>query len=327
MVNTAPLYLQINGVNMLAQMNPTFIGFGSQTRAWISNLRDSNIEAQVFLRKDSSSYELVSQKGFSLCEDLKSSKLIFLLIPDAEHLNFLQTYKDQISQGAVIIVAHGASITEHSLPELFPQWSFNLLAIKAIASEIRYQYEQKGKLGAVYCLSSNELGGPNPSKDLILKLSQALGVTAGPFEVTFEQEARADLFSEQSLLCGLLPYAAKQSYDLLRSHDIPKELAFMECWLEVKLIADAMVKMGPEEFFKLISPHALVGSEFAQERIFDKEQQRIIEDMRHNIWNGDFFKEVQETDIEAVRARVLQRWSSSEIQDTFNQLKKDLIPK
>ena len=70
MVNTAPLYLQINGVNMLAQMNPTFIGFGSQTRAWISNLRDSNIEAQVFLRKDSSSYELVSQKGFS-CDSLR----------------------------------------------------------------------------------------------------------------------------------------------------------------------------------------------------------------------------------------------------------------
>ncbi len=312
---------------MLAQMNPTFIGLGSQTRAWISNLRDSGMTAQVYLRPDSPSQEIMKKEGYTAQRDLKQSKLIFLLIPDAEHLNFLEAHRDQLSDDTLIILAHGASVMEHKLPKLFPKLNFALLAIKAIASEIRHQYTHQGKLGAVYSLEAIDPEQKILFHEVLSELSQKVGITAGPFEVTFEQEAKADLFSEQSLLCGLLPYAAEQAYNTLRREGIPKELAFMECWLEVKLIADAMVKMGPVDFFNLISPHALVGSELARERIFDKAQQTIIEDMRQNIWNGQFFKQVNDTDLTQMRQKIIGHWSNSELQETFRELKSDLIPK
>jgi len=246
---------------MLAQLNPVFIGLGSQTKAWIANLKDSQVNAQVYFRSDSPSIKLAQELNYPISNQLKDHKIIFLLIPDAEHLKFLRENQNSIAQDTLIIFAHGASVMEHNLPEIFPQWNFALLAIKAIASEIRFQYLNKGKLGAV---SSFEFIKDNKKEEiskLINEIAEKVGVTAGPYAATFEQEAKADLFSEQSLLCGLLPYAAEQSYSLLRQHGIPKELAFMECWLEVKLIADAMVKMGPEDFFNLISPHALMGSE------------------------------------------------------------------
>ncbi len=315
-----------NGLIMLAQMNPTFIGLGSQTRAWICNLRDSQVKAQVYLRSGSSSQKILQEMGFEQSHDLKDSKVIFLLIPDAEHFNFLNEHRQQMAPKSLIIVAHGASVMEHNLPKLFPEFNFALLAIKAIASEIRYQYVNQGKLGAVYSLETISEDKKKFSKDLLDEISQKVGITSGPFPVTFEQEAKADLFSEQSLLCGLLPYAAEQAYNSLRANGIPKELAFMECWLEVKLIADAMVKMGPEDFFDLISPHALVGSELARERIFDKGQAKVIEEMRQNIWDGSFFKQVNNLDVAAVRAKIKSHWSQGELQQTYNELKDNLIP-
>ena len=312
---------------MLAQLNPTFIGLGSQTRAWIANLRDSGIDATIYLRPESYSHSKVSELGFSLSTELQNHKLIFLLIPDAQHLNFLQDHQDKIAPGTLIILAHGASVMEHNLPELFPQWNFSLLAIKAIASEIRFQYENKGKLGAVYSIESISEKERGFVEKTILEIARLVGVTAGPYSATFEQEAKADLFSEQSLLCGLLPYAAEQAYNSLREHGIPQELAFMECWLEVKLIADAMVKMGPVEFFNLISPHALVGSELAREKIFDKGQQEVIEKLRQDIWNGQFFKHVNDLDVTTLRSKIIGHWEQGELQSTFETLREDLIPR
>lgn len=311
---------------MLAQMNPTFIGLGAQTRAWICNLKDSQVSAQVYLRKGSSSQQLLQDMGFKRRKDLAESKLLFLLIPDAEHLNFLQDHRDQLRPDTIIIVAHGASVMEHNLPALFPKLKFVLLAIKAIASEVRYQYSNDGKLGAVTSLEFISQKDRKTFQHLIDEISQKVGITAGPFEVTFKQEACADLFSEQSLLCGLLPYAAEQSFTSLREQGIPKELAFMECWLEVKLIADAMVKLGPEDFFDLISNHALVGSELARENIFDQQQAKVIEDMRENIWNGNFFKQVNELDVPQLRNKIRTHWAHGELQQTYNELKDNLIP-
>ena len=101
----------------------------------------------------------------------------------------------------------------------------------------------------------------------------------------------------------------------------------MECWLEVKLIADAMVKMGPVEFFKLISPHALVGSEVAREKIFDKGQQEVIEKLRQDIWNGNFFKHVNNLDVTSLRNQIIGHWENGELQSTYETLKEDLIPR
>lgn len=303
-----------------------FVGLGSQTQSWIQNLRDSGLEASVFLRHNSPSQVRLQELNLKSVENLSEADIVFLLIPDAKHHLFFEENHTHIKDGAMIIYAHGASQLEHKIAHKYPQFSHCLLAIKAIASEIRTQYVNDGKLGAVFSSEFVSVEKKEEIETKLLTIAKKVGITAGPFKVTFEQEARADLFSEQSLLCGLLPYAAKQSYEMLREKDIPKELAFMECWLEVKLIADAMVRLGPEAFFQLISPHALIGSEIAKQRIFDKDAHKIIEQLRNEIWSGDFFKEVNNLNETETRETILDRWRDSEITQTFNELKDDLIP-
>jgi len=119
---------------------------------------------------------------------------------------------------------------------------------------VRFQYETNGKFGAAFFSPTKE------HEQQLRKIASLVGFTA-LYASSFEEECMADLFSEQSLLCSLLPYGALKSYQILRQNGVSKEVAFMECFLELKSISQAFVTMGPVEFFKLISPNALIGSQ------------------------------------------------------------------
>lgn len=309
--------------------NITLIGLGSQGQAWAQNLRESGREVSIFLREGSHSLEIAQNLGLK-CEQnlghlLKDSHILLLLIPDHSHLQFLADHRDDIPKDTSIIYAHGASFVEHHLDEMFPQWNHILLAPKAIASELRSSYKEGHGLGAVFSIEAIcDSSQKEVFKHRVLNLAKDLGITAGPFEVTFEQETRADLLSEQSLLCGLLPYAAKNCYDIMIDNGIPKELAYLESWHEVKLIANAMIQLGPTDFFKLISPHALVGARLASKELFDKGYQETIEKLREDIWNGSFFQKVNSLSMEKEREDQINNWQESSLQKTFENIKDSL---
>ncbi len=303
------------------------VGFGNQAKAWALNLRDSGWSIVIALRKESSSRTLASQMNFELIEigkALSAFQQLILLIPDHCHLEFLQESQNILSQETRLVYAHGASYDEHNFKKNFPHFSHLLLAPKAIASEVRFQFQTNGKLGACSSLEASL----NPQKDSLFlqELSQDLGITGGPYPTTFREEAFADLVSEQSLLCGLLPYAALHSYNILRAKGITPELAFMECWLEVKFIADAMIKMGPESFFQLISPNALIGAEYAQNLFFDKEYQKKLEHLCEQIENGEFFSLAAQTKLPKMRKKIADFWKNTELNKVHQKLAKDLIP-
>lgn len=303
------------------------IGFGSQAKAWALNLRDSGIEIIIGLRSDSPSQEVVDSLGFKsfLLENspFPVNSAILLLIPDHLQENFLKLNAPNISEGSRIIYAHGYSITKSALQKTYPKFSHLLLAPKAIASEVRFQFETKGKLGALY--SAEHALEKDKDRDFVFALAKSLGITAGPYLASFEEEMRADLFSEQALLCGLIPYAALASYNKLREKGIPKEAAYMECWLETKLICDAMVKMGPVEFFKLISPNALIGGEKAQKQLLSPEYLKTLDGLIEDIWDKNFFKECDETDVLELKNQVLEFWQKEELSQTHKELSKDLF--
>ncbi|MCR9204961.1 MAG: NAD(P)-binding domain-containing protein, partial [Halobacteriovoraceae bacterium] len=299
----------------------TLIGFGSQGQAWAKNLRDSGYSVEVFLRKDSPSTQKVLSQNFSLVKNLKSAKVILLLIPDQEHVNFYKQYGKSLTDQTLVIYAHGASLCEHSWNKTYSNLNHVLLAPKAIASELRGQYLNKGKLGAVYSLEHTK---EEDHKDEILSLAKDLGITAGPFEVTFLQETHADLLSEQSLLCGLIPYAAKKCFDFLVSKGIPKELAYMEAWHEVKLIGNAMDKLGPENFFNLISPHAFTGALKAKDKFINESFDGHLSSLFEDIQSGKFFEESNHEKNDSRKREEILHWKESELQKTYENLKSNL---
>lgn len=306
------------------------IGLGSQATAWAQNLRDSGRKIIIALRKSSSSSSLSRAKklGFDtieLCSDeLKTYKHFFILIPDTHHEDFFKSNLQFITEGSFCYYAHGYSYINGDFKKRYSQVKHLLLAPKAIASEVRHRYQMDGNLGAAYSVEDF----PEPEKAASLLWLKGLGKDLGLtslFQSTFKEETYADLFSEQTLLCSLLPYGALHSFNHLVKKGISEEIAYMECWLEVKLIADAMVKLGPKEFFELISPNALIGGEKAQKLIFDDNYMKTLEKLSSEIWNREFFTTCEEIDSTKLRTDVVNRWSKEKLTQTFERIGSKLV--
>lgn len=299
----------------------TLIGFGSQAKAWALNLRDSGADVCIALNPDSPSIAKAQSLGFKTIklqsEELKQNSLLVMLIPDDRQDDFLEKNHTFITHGSHLVYAHGFSLTKHKLAEVYPQFHHSLLAPKAIASEVRYQFEINGKIGAAVFAQDFEL-----EKEIVI-LAQHAGFTA-LYPSTPEEECKADLFSEQSLLCSILPYVALESFNVLRKNGVSKEVAFMECFLELKSISQALVTLGPEAFFQLISPNALIGSQKGRKNLLNNDFKKNLEQLYADVESGKFFNEV-ETDANKLRQNVLDEWKKEELTSVFKLLKEDLI--
>ncbi len=306
----------------------SIVGFGNQAKAWANNLRDSNFQVKIYLQKNSNSIKFATEQGFETVEIETTTIIpspIILLIPDHHHLDFFIKNQEKILPKGKIVYAHGYSVYKEQLPAKYPQFSHLLLAPKGIATEVRNQYLHKGKLGAAFSLE-NSLSKDDDST-LIHDLALNIGITAGPYQTTFEMETIADLVSEQTLLCSIIPYTALASYNTLRKSGTPKEIAYMECWYELKLIVDTLAKIGPDKFFDLISPNALIGSEKAKKIFFDDNFFQKIESLKSDIVNGIFFKEVENTDTNALRDQVKQYWKNEELTKVHHDLAENMFDK
>lgn len=301
----------------------TIIGFGSQAKAWALNLKDSKINVKIALNANSKSKKIAQDLGFETVElktnELKELKTLILLIPDDQQKKFIEENKAFIHPKAHLIYAHGFSVSKFKLDEIYNQFTHSLLAPKAIASEVRFQYETKGKIGAAFFAKNDEI------KKELDYIAKSVGFTA-LYKSSFDEETKADLFSEQSLLCSILPYVSLKSFNILRKNGISKEVAFMECFLELQSISKALVTLGPEAFFKLISPNALIGAHKGKTTLLDANFDKNLESLFSAINDKSFYKEV-EIDANALREEILKEWDKEELTQVFKELKADLINK
>jgi ketol-acid reductoisomerase len=297
------------------------IGFGSQANAFSQNLRDSGYGIHILLRKSSQSKKLAEKRNFSILDyDLSTIRTdihyLIVLTPDDSHGEILSTIlKINPDRKFCFIFAHGYSFIKENLKELFPGQNFGLLAPKTIASELRNRYLSKEKIVGVLDFKHCE-----DDQVILRKIAKDMGINH-IIESSFKDEMRADLFSEQTLLCSLLPYGALKSYEFLIDKGIDPELAFVECWMEVKLIADAMLEHGPLGYLNLISPNAFIGGEKAQSTIFDQDYKKKLDSMWKDIENGSFFSEIDAMNVSKKREEVIEKWSQGPLQDSYLKFK------
>lgn len=305
-------------------MRLTIIGFGNQAKAWAQNLTDSAFPLRVALKPGSSSIAQARTLGLEVVEigspEFYGDSAFALLTPDHTHLEFLQQYASQFQPGSLVLYAHGFSCSKDNFPLQFPHVQHVLFAPKAIGSELRRQYQLQGKLGAVYSL---EHLADKSHESWVKKLAEALGINMGPYATTFLHETQADLYSEQGLLCSIIPYTAGEMFKHLVDKGIEPELAYFECWHELKLIINAMVDKGPEGFFDLISPNALIGSEKGFEKLITADFKSRLQGLLSDIQDGTFNSELATTDVEATRAKIRQRWSKSPLMRTFTRINQE----
>jgi ketol-acid reductoisomerase len=311
---------------VIFMMRLTIIGFGNQAKSWALNLKDSGFPVRVALRPDSSSFEAALRHGLNVVEigspDFYNDSAFALLTPDLTHDEFLVSHAHLLRQGSVVLYAHGFSLLKNEFHKRYPHLQHVLFAPKSIGSELRRQYELKGKLGAVYSFEFFQ----GPTKEIsgwVHALAVAIGINVGPYHTSFKNETEADLYSEQGLLCGLIPYAAGEMFRHLIEKGIEPELAYFECWHELKLIVNAMVDKGPEGFFDLISPNALIGAEKGYNRLFSPEFNRNLSSLLQEIQDGTFNQELDNTNVEETRKIIRERWHNSPLQKTFNKINQD----
>ncbi|MBT6325065.1 MAG: hypothetical protein HOJ35_03790 [Bdellovibrionales bacterium] len=310
---------------MLEKQKIVIIGFGSQAKSWALNLRDSGWLVHILLRENSQSLEIATNLNFDTLTLGKSSLENFsnfaMLTPDHTHQQILSQYQSYLPKKSRLIYAHGFSLVKNDLNKIFPNFIHLLLAPKSIASELRFLFETKGKIAAAI---STEFSTNTSDKDFLLGLAKDLGITTGPFETNFQEETYTDLFSEQSILCSAIPYISKLSFEKLRAKGVSPELAFIECWHEMKLIVDTIFKLGPIDFFKLISPNALIGGEKGRKVLFDQQFQKKLDILLDDIWEGRFTEEIDSCNFEQTKDEIIERWSASEFHTIYNKLNAEL---
>lgn len=296
------------------------IGFGAQAKAWARNFKDSTSACKVILRSGSSSNSLAMEQGFQILNfqspELNEIKVFCVLTPDDSHAEILSTIAPFAQPEATFIYAHGYSNVVDNLNEKYPQFNHLLLAPKAIASEVRFRYENKQNIMTAFSLEF----APKWNLEQLQTFAAQFGFTK-LINTSFKEETNADLFSEQSLLCSLIPYGALHSYQKLRTQGVKKELAFIECWMEVLLIAKAMVEHGPTGLFDLISPNALIGGQKAVSTLFDKDFDNKLDQIMSDVWSGRFYNHVDKTDFPKLKEEVLNFWNNKEIQKVYEDLK------
>lgn len=306
-------------------MQLTIIGFGNQAKSWALNLKDSQFPVAVALRAGSASIAEAKALGLEVLEigsdKFYEQKNFALLTPDNTHHDFLNEFGKGFKSDSTILYAHGFSLLKFKLQEKFPQINHVLYAPKSIGTELRRQYQLKGKLGAVYSLEYFKGNDKAAFEKWLLSMALNMGINMGPFLSTVKNETKADLYSEQGLLCSLIPYAASELFDHLIESGCEPELAYFECWYELKLIINAMVDKGPEGFFDLISPNALLGSEKGYKRIFTPEFKQSLRSLLSEIEDGTFDKEIDHADIDKVRKTIRERWQKTNLMKTFNTIR------
>mgnify|MGYP001039955994 CR=1 FL=1 len=309
---------------MTAENHIVVMGYGNQARAWCANLVDSGWTVHVLLRHDSSSRDKI--KAPLKLVDWQAPMQghpIAMLVPDHEIAGALASMSAFIPVDTVVYYAHGFALTESALNKAYPQFHHVLLAPKAIGTEVRATYLDRRALGGVYSVEAVEASERSRVEALTLKTARALGITWGPYSVGVKQEMEADLFSEQAVLCSVIPEACRLSFNMLIEKGIPPELAYFELWHEVGLIVRTMVDKGPEAFFHLISPNALIGAEKGRKLLCDEHFTRNMKSLLADIESGAFAKEAAGVDVEKLRAETVARWQQDAFGRTIEKMQKD----
>ncbi|MES2527672.1 MAG: hypothetical protein V4598_11320 [Bdellovibrionota bacterium] len=300
-------------------MQLTIIGFGNQARSWALNLRDSGFPFRVALRPESPKLSEIKREKIPFIligsPEFYQSEALALLIPDDAQASFLEAHARNFPAKTIILYAHGFALSRNLLEKKYSELRHVLFAPKSIGTELRKQYVAKGKLGAVFSLE--HVAESVEIENWVKDLARSIGITMGPYKTTFLRETNADLYSEQGLLCSLIPYAASEMFNHLVREGTEPELAYFECWHELKLIINAMIDKGPEGFFDLISPNALIGAEKGYEVLMTPEFKKQMHSLFEDIKSGKFDNEVKSADVPSLRKRIRERWLNDELNKTF----------
>lgn len=276
-------------LGLLKGKTVSIIGYGSQGHAHALNLKDSGVNVVVGLREGSKSWGEAENAGLKVMkvdEASKAGDLIMILVPDEKAADLYSAQiEPNLVDGNVLMFAHGFNILYNQI--IPPAYcDVVMVAPKGPGHTVRSQYEEGKGVPSLIAIHQNASG---KAKEFALAYAAGIGAgRAGILETTFKDETETDLFGEQAVLCGGVTELMKAGFDTLVEAGYPPEMAYFECYHEMKLIIDLVNKGGLSMMRYSISDTAEYGDYETGRRIITEDTRKEMKKVLREVQDGTF---------------------------------------
>ncbi|MGO8763308.1 MAG: ketol-acid reductoisomerase [Desulfobaccales bacterium] len=268
------------------------IGFGSQGHAQALNLRDSGVDVVVSEMPGTPNFELAVKYGFkpvSAAEAAKQAQVVQILTQDHVQATLYENdLKPHMTKGKTLLFSHGFNI---HFGQIVPGPGIDVIMVapKGPGHLVRAEYE---KGAGVPCLVAVEQNASGKALATALAYAKGIGATrAGVLETSFREETETDLFGEQAVLCGGVSELVKAGFDTLVEAGYAPEIAYFECFHELKLIVDLFYQGGLGYMRYSVSDTAEYGDYTRGNRIITEETRDEMRQILYEVQSGEFAKE------------------------------------
>ncbi len=267
------------------------IGYGSQGHAHALNLKDSGLDVVDGLYEGSKSKakaEAAGLKVFTVAEAVKQADITMILLPDERQAD---VYKNEIEpnlkSGSALAFAHGFNI---HFQQIIPPADVDvfMVAPKGPGHMVRRVFTEGGGVPDVFAVHQDATGN---AMEIALAYSRGIGGSrSGVIQTTFKEETETDLFGEQAVLCGGVTHLITAGFETLVEAGYQPEIAYFECYHEMKLIVDMMYEGGMANMRRSISDTAEYGDYKIGPRMVTAETKQEMKQVLKEIQEGTFAK-------------------------------------
>ena len=268
------------------------IGYGSQGHAHALNLMDSGVDVRVGLREGSKSWAKAEEAGLKVMledEAAEEADVIMILIPDELQPEVYEKHiAPHLHAGDTLAFAHGFNI-HYGYIKAPEDVNVIMCAPKGPGHIVRRQFTEGSGVPDLACVYQDATGD---AWDVVMSYCWGVGgARSGIIKATFAEETEEDLFGEQAVLCGGLVELVKAGFETLTEAGYPPELAYFECYHEMKMIVDLMYESGIHFMNYSISNTAEYGEYYAGPKVINEESRKAMKEILKRIQNGEFAKE------------------------------------
>ena len=279
-------------LSLIQAKKVAIIGYGSQGHAHALNLKDSGVQVKVGLAAGSRSIAKAQKAGLevdTVAAATQWADVVMVLVPDQ---TAAKLHNDEIAPnlkpGSLLLFAHGFNIHFKTIAPA-AGIDVGMAAPKAPGHRVREVFTEGGGVPGLIAIHQDPSGN---SHALTLSYLKGIGCTrAGVLETTFKEETETDLFGEQAVLCGGVSELVKAGFDTLVEAGYAPEIAYFECFHELKLIVDLFYQGGLEYMRYSVSDTAEYGDYTRGPRIITEETRDEMRQILYEVQTGEFAKE------------------------------------
>jgi ketol-acid reductoisomerase len=300
-------------LSLITSRKVAIIGYGSQGHAHARNLHDSGVDVRVGLRSDSPTWEKVKTDGLKVMtvrEAAQEADLIMMLAPDElqSHIYYSEIH-ESMAPGKILAFAHGFNI---HFNQIEPPEGVDVIMIapKGPGHMVRRVFTEGSGVPDLIAVHQDASG---KAKQIALAYAAGIGgARAAVIETTFKEETETDLFGEQAVLCGGVSHLVQAGFETLVAAGYQPEIAYFECFHELKLIVDLMYEGGLANMRYSISNTAEYGDYVSGPRIVTDETKAAMKAILTDIQTGDFAKDwMLENRVNAPHFKAMRRMEAA----------------